>query len=37
MPHYYINDDLNKAQGIDGNLDRFIINHFCKSINNNKD
>ena len=29
MPHYYIDDDLNKAQSIDGNLDWLVMNHFC--------
>ena len=37
MPYYYVEDDLSKAQGIDGNLDRFIIDHLDELINNDKD
>ena len=37
MPYYYIDDDLNKIQGIDSNLDQLVNDHLCKSINNDKD
>ena len=37
MPYYHVNDDFSKAQGIDNKLDRFIINYFHESIDNNKD
>ena len=37
MPHYHINDDFGKAQDINGNLDRFIIDYFYESIDNDKD
>ena len=37
MPYYYVDDNLNKAWGINKNLDWFIINYLCKPINNNKD
>ena len=37
MLHYYIDDDLSKAQDINGNLDRFVIDYLCESINNDKD
>ena len=37
MPHYHIDNDLNKAQSINGDLDWLIINHFCKPIDNDKD
>ena len=36
MPHYHVDDDLSKAQGINSNLDRFIIDHFCEPIDNDK-
>ena len=36
MPHYYVNDDLSKARGVDVNLDWLIINHFCEPVNNGK-
>ena len=34
MPHYYVNDDLSKAWGVDGDLDCFVINHLCEPVNN---
>ena len=35
MMHYYHNDDnLSKTQDIDDNLDRFVIYHLHKLINN---
>ena len=37
MPHYYVNDDFCKAQGIDDNFDWLVINHFCEPIDNDKD
>ena len=37
MPHYHVNNDLSKARGIDDNLDRFVVNYFCESIDDNKD
>ena len=37
MPHYHINDDFSKARGIDGNLDRFVIDYFCEPIDDDKD
>ena len=37
MPHYYINNDLNKVWGINNDFDWFIMNHFCEPIDNDKD
>ena len=37
MPYYHVNNDLNKAQGINNNLDRFVIDHLCEPINNDED
>ena len=37
MPYYHVDDNLNKAWGIDGDLDWLVINHFCKPIDNDKD
>ena len=36
MPHYHINNNLNKARGIDGNLDWFIINNLCELVENDE-
>ena len=37
MPYYYINNDFNKAQNINNNLNRLIINYFYKYIDTKKD
>ena len=37
MPHHYVDNDLCKAQGIDGNLDWLVINHLCESIDDDED
>ena len=37
MPHYHVDDDLNKARGDNGNLDWLVMNHLCEPINNDKD
>ena len=37
MPHYYIDDDLYKAWGIDTNLDWLIIKKIYKLIDNDED
>ena len=37
MPYYHVDNDFSKAQGINGNLDRFVIDHLCKPINDDKD
>ena len=37
MPHYYINNDPSKAQGVDGDLDWLIMNHFHELVNDDKD
>ena len=34
--HYHINDNLNKARGIDDDFNQFIISHFDKPINIDK-
>ena len=37
MLHYHVDDNFSKAWGINGNLDRFVIDHLCKPIDNDKD
>ena len=37
MPHYHVNHDLSKAQGVNGDLDWLVMNYFCKPIDNNED
>ena len=37
MPYYYVDDNLSKARGIDGNLDQFVIDHLCKPTDNDED
>ena len=37
MPYYYVDDDLSKAQGIDGDLDWLVMNHFFEPMDDNKD
>ena len=37
MLYYHVDDNLSKAQGVNGILDRFIINYFRELINNDKD
>ena len=37
ISHYYIDNDLCKAWGINNNLDWLIINNFCELVNNDKD
>ena len=37
MPHYHVNDNLNKARGVDGDLDWLVMNHFREPINDDKD
>ena len=37
MPHYYVDDDLSKARGVDGDLDWFVMNHLCEPIDDDKD
>ena len=37
MPNQYIDDNLYKAQSIDGHLDWFIINHLRELVDDNKD
>ena len=36
MPHYHIDDDLSKAQGVDGDLERLVINYFRELVDNDK-
>ena len=36
MSQFHDDDDLYKVLRIDGNLDWFVMNHFCEPINNNK-
>ena len=36
MPHYHIDDDINKVQGVDINLDWLIMNYLCEPINDDK-
>ena len=36
MPHYCVNNDLYKAQGINGNLDWLIMNHLYKLVDDDK-
>ena len=36
MPHYYVNDDLSKAQGIEGDLDWLVMNHLHEPINDDE-
>ena len=37
MPHYDVDDDLNKAQDVDGDLDWFVMNHLCEPIDDDED
>ena len=37
MPHYHIDDDCCKAQGIDGNLNRLVMSHLYEPVNDDKD
>ena len=37
MPHYHIDDDLSKAQGIDSDLDWLVMNYLYEPIDNDKD
>ena len=37
MLYYYIDDVFGKAQGINGNLDWFVISYLYELINNDKD
>ena len=37
MPHYHFDDDLNKVRGINGDLDKFVMNYLCEPIDNNED
>ena len=37
MRYYYIDNDLSKAQGVNGDLDWLVMNHFCEPIDNYKD
>ena len=37
MPYYYIDNDFNKAWGINNNLDQFVMNQLCEPIDNDKD
>ena len=36
MPHYYVNNDLSKAHGIDSDIDCLVMNYFYKPVDNNK-
>ena len=37
MPHYHIDDNLTKAQGVNGDLDWLVIDNLCKPIDDDKD
>ena len=37
MPYYHDDDDFSKAQGVDGDLDWLVMNHFCEPIDNDED
>ena len=37
MPYYHVNDDFSKARGVDGDLNWFIMNNLCESIDDDKD
>ena len=37
MPYYYVDDDLSKARGVDGDFDWFVMNNLCEPIDNDKD
>ena len=37
MPHYHIDDDFSKIQGINNNLNRFVMDHLCGLIDDDKD
>ena len=37
MSHNYVENNIYKALGIDNNFNWFLINHFSKPVNNNKD
>ena len=37
MPHYYIDNDFCKAQGINSDLDWLVMNHLCEPVDNDKD
>ena len=36
MPHYYVNDDLSKARGVDGDLDWLVMNHLCEPVDDDE-
>ena len=36
MPYYYVDDDLSKAQGVNGHLDWLVMNHLCELVDNDK-
>ena len=37
MPHYHDDDDLNKAWGVDGDLDWLVMNYLCEPIDDDED
>ena len=37
MPHYPVDNDLNKAQSIYNDFDWLVMNYFYEPVDNNKD
>ena len=37
MPHYYVDDNLSKARGVDSDLDWFVMNHLYEPIDDDED
>ena len=37
MLYHYIDNNFCKAWGIDGDLDWYVINHFCEPIDDDED
>ena len=37
MPDYYVKDNFCEAGSINGDLDWFVVEHLCESVDNDKD
>ena len=37
MSYHHINNNLNKARGVDADFDWLVMNYFSEFVNNNKD
>ena len=37
MPHYDVDNNLSKAQGVNSDLNWLVINHFCEPVDDDED